>query len=449
VDRVESSGARWLLASRRPPESTEEITVMKGILAIILSGLGIPGPLVANGEWPNWRGPSGHGVAASGKSPVAFGPEKNVAWKVKLPGRGGSTPMVLGDLIVVTAEIDGKDGVLAVDKAGNEMWRATLGTVSAFQHANAGSGCNPSPLTDGKQIFVYFKSGNLAALDPLGKVMWSKNLQKDYAKDGLKWDLGTSPILAGGHLVVAMMHNKHPSFLLAFDPATGKEIWKTPRDYQAPAEANDAYTTPFSAEIDGIETIVSWGGDHLSGHDAKSGKLLWDHGDFNPRQQSNWRVIASAAATRGIALVPFGRGNHVAGVRMGGSGDTTKSQRLWTLDRRGADCATPAAHDGKFYLLQDNGPTRGTVSCLDAETGKVLWETALPKSPVIYYASPMIAGDQLYCGRSDGTIFCGRITAGGLVDVNANALGEPLVATPVAVDDGLLVRTHEHLWCFR
>jgi outer membrane protein assembly factor BamB len=187
----------------------------------------------------------------------------------------------------------------------------------------------------------------------------------------------------------------------------------------------------------------------LSGHDAKSGKLLWDHGNFNPRQQSNWRVIASAAATRGIALVPFGRGNHVAGVRMGGSGDTTKTQRLWTLDKRGSDCATPAAHDGKFYLLQDNGPTRGTVSCLDAETGKVLWETVLPKGPAIYYASPMIAGDRLYCGRSDGTIFCGRITDGGLVDVNANALGEPLVATPVAVGDSLLVRTHEHLWCFR
>ena len=417
--------------------------------AILLSTLALATSLVAETGWSNWRGPSGHGVAEGGKTPAAFGPEKNVAWKVKLPGRGGSTPMVLGDLIVVTAELDGKDGVLAVDKAGKEQWRATVGTVSAFQHASAGSGCNPSPLTDGKNIFVYFKSGNLAALDLSGKTIWSKNLQQDYAKDGLKWDLGTSPVLASGHLVVAMMHNKNPSFLLAFDPATGKEVWKTPRDYKAPAEANDAYTTPFIAEIDGVETIVSWGGDHLSGHDAKSGKLLWDHGDFNPRQQTNWRVIASAAATKGIALVPFGRGNHVAGVRMGGSGDTTKTQRLWTLDKRGSDCATPAAQDGKFYLLQDNGPARGTVSCLDAEAGKVLWETVLPKGPAIYYASPMIAGDLLYCGRSDGTIFCGRITSAGLTDVTVNKLEEPLVATPVAIGDSLLVRTHEHLWCFR
>lgn len=419
--------------------------------SLLLSSLALAAPLVAESGWPNWRGPSGHGAAHSegGRTPAAFGPEKNVAWKVKLPGRGGSTPMVLGDLIVVTAEIEGKDGVLAVDRAGKEKWRATVGTVSAFQHASAGSGCNPSPLTDGKKVFVYYKSGNLAALDLSGKVVWSKNLQQDYAKDGLKWDLGTSPVLAGGHLVVAMMHNKNPSFLLAFDPATGKEVWKTPRDYKAPAEANDAYTTPFVAEIDGVETIVTWGGDHLSGHDAKTGKLLWDHGDFNPRQQPNWRVIASAAATQGIAIVPFGRGNHVAGVRMGGSGDTTKTHRLWTLEKRGSDCATPAAHDGKFYLLQDNGPARGTVSCLDAESGKVLWESALPKGPAIYYASPMIAGDRLYCGRSDGTVFCGRITDGGLTDVTTNEIQEPLVATPVAVGGTLLVRTHEHLWCFR
>lgn len=422
---------------------------MKGTLAILTAVLVTSGTLPAESGWPNWRGPSGQGVAETGKTPATFGPEKNVAWKVKLPGRGGSTPMVFGDLIVVTAEIDGKDGVLAVDKAGKEKWRATVGTVSRFQHASAGSGCNPSPLTDGKNIFVYFKSGNLAALDLGGKTIWSKNLQKDYAKDGLKWDLGTSPVLAGGHLVVAMMHNKNPSFLLAFDPATGKEVWKTPRDYNAPAEANDAYTTPFVAEIDAVETIVTWGGDHLSGHDAKSGKLLWDHGDFNPRQQPNWRVIASAAATNGIALVPFGRGDHVAGVRMGGSGDTTKSHRLWTLEKRGSDCATPAAKDGKFYLLQDNGPRRGTLSCLDAGTGKVAWESSLPKGPAIYYASPTLAGDHLYCGRSDGTIFCGRITDTGLTDLTVNELREPLVATPVAVGESLLVRTHEHLWCFR
>jgi outer membrane protein assembly factor BamB len=89
------------------------------------------------------------------------------------------------------------------------------------------------------------------------------------------------------------------------------------------------------------------------------------------------------------------------------------------------------------------------VSCLDAESGKVLWESTLPKGPAIYYASPMIAGERLYCGRSDGTVFCGRITGKGLTEVTVNELSEPLVATPVATGDSLLVRTHEHLWCFR
>jgi hypothetical protein len=108
---------------------------MKRTLANLTGIFVTSGLLFADTGWPNWRGPSGHGVAESGKTPAAFGPEKGVAWKVKLPGRGGSTPMVLGDLIVVTAEIDGKDGVLAVDKAGKEKWRATIGTVSAFRGA--------------------------------------------------------------------------------------------------------------------------------------------------------------------------------------------------------------------------------------------------------------------------------------------------------------------------
>lgn len=422
---------------------------MPRLFTIILTGLCGAGPVLAAGDWPNWRGPTGSGVADAAKAPAEFGPEKNVAWKVKLPGRGCSTPMVLGDIIVVTAEIDEKDGVLAVDRAGKEKWRAVVGDVSAFQHQSAGSGCNPSPLTDGRRVYVYFKSGNLAALGLDGKRLWSKNLQKDHAPDGLKWDLGTSPILAGGHLVVAMLHNKQPSFLLAFDPASGKEVWKTPRDFEAPAEANDAYTTPFVATVDGVETIITWGADHLTGHDAKTGEPLWRHGDFNLRQQSNWRVIASATATNGIALVPFGRGNHVAGVRLGGEGDTTATHRLWTLDDRGSDSATPAARGGRFYILQDNGPKRGAVSCIDAATGKVHWESQLPKGPAIYYASPVIAGDRLYCGRSDGTLFCARITGDGLADITTNELHEPLVATPVAIGDSLLVRTHDHLWCFR
>ncbi|WP_353415618.1 PQQ-binding-like beta-propeller repeat protein [Haloferula helveola] len=404
---------------------------------------------VAAAEWTNWRGPNGHGAQPDSDPPAKVSPTDNVLWKAPLPGRGCSTPIVHKDRIYLTCDIGGKDGVLAYDMAGKEVWRHTFGEVAGVRHKNAGSGCNPSAITDGEHVFVYFKSGTLAGLTTDGEEVWKRNLHDDYSADGLKWDLGTSPIFAGGHVVVALMHNNNPSFLLAFDKATGKEVWKTPRDYPAPAEAQDAYTTPFVAEIDGRETIVTWGCDHLTGHDATTGKELWKHGDFNPRQQGNWRVIASAAATNGIAVVPFGRGDFLAGVKMGGEGDTTATHRLWTREGIGSDSSTPAAADGKFYVLTDKGRNRGTVTCIDAETGKNRWESELPRSAAIYYASPVIAGDKLYAGRSDGTLFCGTITGKGLNNVVQNDLGETLIASPVAIGKKLLVRTHDHLWCFQ
>ncbi len=399
-------------------------------------------------NWPNWRGETGHGVAPMADPPAEFGPEKKVAWKAALPGRGCSTPVVWDRKIYLTCAIGGKDGVVTFDWSGKELWRRVYGMETPARHRNAGSGSNPSVLTDGKQLFVYFKSGTLAALTMEGEKIWDKNLHKEYAEDGLKWDRGTSPIIAGGNLVVALMHNHNPSFLLSFDRKTGKELWSTPRDYEAPAEAQDAYTTPFVETIDGVETIVTWGCDHLTGHDSKTGKELWRHGGFNLDQKPNWRVIASAAATEGIAIVPFGRGDYLAGVKMGGSGTTTKNKQLWTKEGLGADSCTPAAYKGKFFVLSDKGTKRGTVTCLDAKTGKVVWDAQFPVAAPKYFASPLVAGNKLYCGRSDGTVFCGTITKKGLEDVKANELHETLVASPVAIGKRLLVRTHEHLWCF-
>ncbi|MEP4078120.1 PQQ-binding-like beta-propeller repeat protein [Haloferula sp.] len=399
-------------------------------------------------NWSNWRGEDASGVAMKADTPAKVSDESNLLWKAALPGRGCSTPIVWKDQVIVTCEIDGEDGVIAFDWKGKELWRNQFGKAAGTRHKSAGSGCNPSALTDGEHVYVYFKSGTLAALTIEGKEVWKKNLHKEYSKDGLKWDLGTSPIFAGGNVVVALLHNEYPSFLLSFDKKTGKEIWKTPRDYKAPKEAQDAYTTPFVATIDGVETIVTWGCDHLSGHDAKSGKELWKHGDFNPKQQSNWRVIASAAETEGIAIVPFGRGGFVAGVKMGGSGDTTEKNRLWTVKGVGSDSCTPVAMDGKFYVLNDKGKDRGMVTCLDAKTGDAEWTSKLPRSAAIYYSSPLIAGDKFYAGRSDGTLFCGTITSKGLTDVVENELNDTLVASPVAVGSKLLVRTHGQLWCF-
>lgn len=400
-------------------------------------------------EWTSWRGgPQGSGAAPEAKTVATFGPDENLLWKTKLPGAGNSTPIVSDGKIVVTCGIEGKDAVVAYDLAGKELWRAVYGEETPGKGQRVGTGSNSSPVTDGEGIFAYFKSGRVAALTMAGKNVWEIDLHEKYGKDHLWWDQGTSPVLAGGNLVLSVMQTEGNSYLVSLDKKTGKEVWKTDRKFDVADESGDSYTTPLVMDIDGSETIVNWGADHLTGHNAENGELLWTCGGFNPGKTKFWRVIASAVATEGIVVVPYARGDQMAGVRPDGMGDITDEAFLWKRDGLGTDSATPAAHNGKVYLLVDSGRNRGTVICLDAVTGKTVWEEKLPNAPQIYYASPLLAGDKLYCAREDGTVFCGTVTDTGLTSLTESTLGELVIASPVAVGDKLLIRGRDHLFCF-
>src|SRR6185369_6449101 len=167
-------------------------------------------------NWPRWRGPDENGSARQGTYPIKWD-ATNVLWKVSLPGKGCSTPIVWNQRIFLTAPANGLDGVLAFDWAGNPLWQITLGPEEAGKHRN-GSGSNPSPVTDGKSVFVYFKSGVLAAINLDGAVRWQTNLVAGFGPDTLYWDQGTSPVLTGDDVVIARM-NQGESWLAAFDKA--------------------------------------------------------------------------------------------------------------------------------------------------------------------------------------------------------------------------------------
>ena len=131
-------------------------------------------------NWPHWRGPDANSIAALGNYPVKFSAIDGLLWKAELPGKGGSTPIVWKDRIVLTSGVgkgdDGEDGVLCFDWSGKQLWQVKLGEQSPGKHPR-GSGSNPSAVTDGKMLFTYFKSGKLAALDFDGKILWKTNLQ--------------------------------------------------------------------------------------------------------------------------------------------------------------------------------------------------------------------------------------------------------------------------------
>jgi outer membrane protein assembly factor BamB len=391
-------------------------------------------------NWPQWRGPLGTGAAADGEYPAHFSADEGLAWKAGLPGLGTSSPAVWDDRIFVTCGIDGKDGVVCYDMQGQELWRKEFGPERPGKNPH-GSGSNPSPATDGKHVVVYFKSGTLACLDMAGNEKWSTNLQERYGKDTLWWDLGTSPVIIDGVAVVAVMQTG-PSYLVAFDLDSGEVKWKQPRMYECAEESDQSYTTPQVVEVAGQNVIVTWGADHLTGHNAATGKLLWESGGFNPDNSRAWRTIASASVDDGVAIVPYGRGKFLAGVRIGGKGDITKKNRLWDRPGIGADVPTAVTRDGKAYLLSD----AGQIWCLSIETGDDLWSHDLPKNRNKYYASPVLAGDKLYCAREDGIVFVGQVTDKGYEELATNNMGERIIATPVAIRGGLLIRGDEHLF---
>jgi outer membrane protein assembly factor BamB len=138
-------------------------------------------------DWPNWRGPSGTGSTAGGTPPVKWTVEQ-AAWKVALPGKGSSTPIVWNGKIFLTAPDSGEDSVIAFDLDGKKLWQTKLGAESPPKHRTLGSSCNSSPVTDGKGLFVYFRSGHFAALELDGSVRWKQNLTEQFGAERLYWD---------------------------------------------------------------------------------------------------------------------------------------------------------------------------------------------------------------------------------------------------------------------
>ncbi|MCZ6795512.1 MAG: PQQ-binding-like beta-propeller repeat protein [Planctomycetota bacterium] len=422
------------------PKATLPMLPALLIVPLVLLPLVLPASEPAAKRWPAWRGPHAAGTAGTGSYAVRWDAAKHLMWKVKLPGKGCSTPVVWDEHIILTSPAEGEDAVLDFDWDGELRWKTSVGKGRRGKHRN-GSGSNPSPVTDGAHVFVYYRSGKLAGLDLRGKLLWKTNLQERFGEDSLYWDIGTSPVITEKHVVVAVMHESG-SYLVAFHKKSGDMAWKAARDYDCPTEGDHAYTTPIVIEHRGRQALLVWGAEHLTAHDAADGKVLWSCGGFNPQRRRNWLAVASAVVAGDVVVVPYGRGKRLAGVRLGGEGDVTATHRLWTRDDAGAFVPTPAARDGKVYVLGD----RGELTCIDARKGETVWRDRLPEHGTSYYASPVIAGGHLYATREDGVVLVARLT-GGFEVLSENDMGERMIASPVPVAGRILLRGERHLFC--
>ena len=365
------------------------LLAMAGLLfASVQTGMAADDP-----DWRSWRGPQGNGSVEPGDYPVTFGADDSL-WRAALPGKGCSTPILVQGMIYVTSSADGNDALLCYDLQGVEQWRAVFGKEDPGKHRN-GSGSNASPVTDGRAVFVYFKSGTLAAVELDGTVRWQTNLVDRFGKDTLFWDHGTSPVLTERHVVMARMHAGE-SWLAAFDKATGELAWKVARNYETPTECDHGYATPLVIQHQGRESILVWGAEHLTIHDATDGKVSWSCGNFNPEANKLWPAISTPVIVGDMAVIAYGRNDRgtprLHGIRLMGSGDVTETNHVWLRNDVGTFVPTPAVYKDRVILVRD----RGQVACIDPATGKTIWEDAFPKNRASYYASPLVAGDKLY-----------------------------------------------------
>ena len=393
-----------------------------------------------SGAWPNWRGPYGNGVAEEGKYPTQWSADENIAWQVELSGRGASTPVLSGDQLFVTSDNEQANLLQAFNLDGKLAWRVDIGKPRPGKHQKA-TGSNSSPITDGQFVYAYFKSGDIACCRTDGEIVWQSNLQAKYGEDTLWWDLGTSPVLTENAVVIAVMQSG-PSYLLALDRKTGKELWQAKRELPAPDEANQSYSTPIVAQIGGQEVLLTLGADHLTCHSATDGKLLWQHGGFNPEQQRFFRSIASPVLAGDLVICPYARGNSLTAIRV--NADSEDKRVVWQRTDLGSDVPTPTVSGERLYVVGD----KGKLSCLNVATGETLWEEQLPKSRHAYSSSPIVAGGHVYITREDATTFVVKDGAAYEL-VASNSVPGSTVATPVLARGSVFLRTYDHLYCIR
>ncbi len=396
-------------------------------------------------DWTSWRGPHGHGSIDTGKFPDSIDAQRTL-WKTELPGKGCSTPIVFNEEIYLTAPAEGMDSVLCLDTDGQRRWITTFDQEDAGKHRN-GSGSNASPVTDGKGVFVYFKSGTFAALELDGGVRWKHDIVKTYGKDTLFWDHGTSPVLTEKHVVLASMHQGE-SWLAAFDKTTGELAWKVARNFKTPTECDHGYSTPLVIQHGGKESILVWGAEHVTIHDASNGEVTWSCGNFNPEKNQLWPAIVTPVIADNTVIIAYGRNDRgiprLYGIRLTGSGDTTATNHAWMRNDVGTFVPTPAIYQGQVILVRDHGE----VESVAPSTGVTQWKGAFPKGRSNFYSSPLVAAGKLIAPREDGVVFVASIQDGNFKVLSETDLGEPVIGSPIPLGNRILIRGEQHLFCF-
>jgi outer membrane protein assembly factor BamB len=414
------------------------------IIPTLLASLLVVSCSIQAAHWSALRGSDGTAVSPESEFPLSWSAKENIAWKTTLSGKGTSSPVVHGNLIFVTTQLENEDLMtLSFDlKTGRPIWEKKMGNGRLPTH-DFHNMATPTPVTDGKHVWVFFGTGDLVCLTISGEEVWRRNLRTEYADYNTNHGMGNSPLLHDGSLYIACMH-QGPSYLLALNAANGKTLWKKDRNLGAREEGNDSYSTPIVVEVNGHDQIVLSGAEHLNAYDPITGKEIWRVGDLQV-PHSYGRTIAGPTAGEGkVITVASGFRNQgfLVGVTPAHEGDSAVVEHDWKQKRYSPDCPTPVIYGGKVFTIRDDG----MASCIDIKTGNAHWQERLFAENV--KVSPVAANGYIYftTGRANTKVLKASET---FEIVATNELNEETLSTPALSSGNIIIRTFESLYCIR
>jgi outer membrane protein assembly factor BamB len=383
--------------------------------------LAVGGSLAA-ADWPQFRGPNGSAVSTESALPTGFSDTAGLRWKASLPGRGVSSPVVVGKRVYVTCSSGARGDrlhVIAFDaESGEQLWHRQLtATGSTNCHPDTCMAA-PTPAADGTGVFALFASGDLAAFDADGTLRWYRSFVGDYPTVSNQVGMAASPVLAGGKLIVPM-DNTGESFLAALDVKTGRNLWKVDR----PRDIN--WVTPVLRTDGSATEVVFPTMKDLVAYDLETGARTWASaipGAGIPSPTVAGNVILYP--TRGLAALSIAN---------------RKTTEQWKSIKAGGGMSSPLVYNDRVY----SAASSGMITCTEAKTGKVVWQERLKGK---FSASPVAGDGKVYLVSEEGYLY--TLKAGDEYEVLAESkLGERGQATP-AISGGAIFHRGDHtLWC--
>lgn len=402
---------------------------------LLLAGL-LTTATMAAGVWPQFRGPTGQGIA-SGPGPLKWSKDSGIAWKIPLAAQGWSSPVIADGKIVLTgSRKDGENVILsafALDAAtGNQLWNIDLFTPTAVETAamhGKNSLASPTPVIADDVVYVHFGHMGTAALRLNdGEVVWKKQVSYKPMHGN-----GGSPVVVGDLLVVNADAEIDPT-ILAFHRKDGAIAWRTPRGQKV--RSMFSFSTPLVVETDGRTEILSAGSGMIGAYAPEDGRLLW-----KVTYGEGYSVVPRPVVADGMAYVATGYNvPKLIAIRLGAAtGDVTQTHIAWEATRRMPKTPSMIATGGQILVLDDTG----TLTALDAKSGNPVWNEKLPGN---FSASPLLTGDTLYTVTEDGVCYVVGISPDAAKIQLETDLAERTLASPVLLDGALYLRTENHLW---